>query len=135
MPHVSKRFLEQEIFRKINLEFILLLSKLSTRDLKIVMYGLFTKTERLMLAKRLAITCLIFEGVSYSEIYTVLKISPSTVGRLSSSFNQGKYDAMLKIFRRKRNREIFWNTLEKILQAGLPPRGKGRWKWLYQKHQ
>jgi hypothetical protein len=29
---------------------------------------------------------------------------------------------------KKKEYEDFWNTLEVILRAGLPPRGKGRWK-------
>ena len=88
----------------------------------------FTPTERIMFAKRFAIIVMLEEGWPYSEIERVLKVSPSTIGRLQQKRERGVYNALLYSGAKKKSRSAGF-TLEAILRGGLPPiTGKGRWK-------
>ena len=51
--------------------------------------SLFTKTERLMLAKRLAIALLLERGRSYKDISRVLKVSSVTIGLVRNNIMKG----------------------------------------------
>ncbi len=126
MPHVSKKFIQREVYRKINSGLIFYLSKLSDGDSKLVANHLLTKTEKLMLAKRMAIICLLADKTPQNEIFHVLKVSPSTVARINNYLEVGRYDPFINMVRKKK-RQILWTKLAKILRGGLPPRGV-RWK-------
>ena len=60
--------------------------------------SLFTETERLMLAKRLAIAVLLEEGITYDRISRWLKVSPVTVGFVQNNKLKGNaaYQALIK---------------------------------------
>jgi hypothetical protein len=69
------------------------------------------------------------EGVSKHFISEVIKVSPSTVDRISLKYESGKFAYIENILHK--NRKTFWDMLENIITAGLPPRvGRGRWQWL-----
>lgn len=46
-------------------------------------FDLLTPTERIMLAKRLAIAAFLIEGLPYHAISEMLKVSTSTIGRVN----------------------------------------------------
>lgn len=54
-------------------------------EMRMFMDNLFTRTERLMLAKRLAIAILLESGWDYSRIIEALKVSPSTISFVRNS--------------------------------------------------
>lgn len=126
MPHISKKFVNKEVFQKINSGLIFYLSKLSDKDSKLMVGELLTKTEKLMIAKRMAVICLLSDGTPQNEIYHMLKMSPSTIARLGLNLEMGKYNSFIKMIKRKKN-EIFWKNLGNLLRGGLPPKGV-RWK-------
>lgn len=85
--------------------------------------------EQIMLAKRLAAIVMFIEGNSSYRVWQLLHLSPSTADRLRLNYECGKYSHIESMLRsRKYEYEEFWRVLEIILQAGLPPRGRGRWK-------
>lgn len=79
-----------------------------------------------MLAKRLGIIFLLNEGVSGYGICKMLKVSESTVARLSLRFERGEYKFIQKFFK---NRKLFGTFIKRILNL-MPKRGKGRWDFL-----
>ena len=61
---------------------------------------LFTHTERQMLAKRLQVAKLLFQGASYADIRTALKVSDVTIGKISQrlqSFGDGYRIALQRL--------------------------------------
>lgn len=67
------------------------------------------------------------------RIVAILKVSPSTVAKMSLKLRLGKYDAILKAFERKNSGLI--EFLEYLLSGGglMPPKyGRGRWKRIFE---
>ena len=123
MPHVSKRLLEQKKFLGIHKELFKVITALSrSGETSVILDTLLTKTEKLMLAKRLAIILMVDRKESIYAIEQTLKVSPSTVARILLQYENGMYTKLLKEISKQSS---FWLQLEKI----LPPRvGKNRFK-------
>jgi len=130
MTHVSKRKIREEDFKKIYNQLISMFDTAGDgRKSDILFKEFMTYAEKVMFAKRFAILCMLEEGVSKHFIEDVLKISPSTVNRISLQYENGKFAYIENIL--KKNRKTIWDALETIVTAGLPPRvGRGRWQWL-----
>lgn len=93
--------------------------------------ALLTEEEQIMLAKRIAVVSMLHSKLSAYRIIQVLKMSSSTVMRMKRDFELGRYEPIVRVFgSSKMTQEKILKILELILGAGLPPRGKGRWKWL-----
>ena len=123
MPHISKKLLEKEKFLNIHRQLLKIISEFSrSGNTKTIFNTLLTKTEKLMLAKRLAIIIMLDQKESIYAIENTLKVSPSTVARMSLSHENGVYRELLKEIHKQNN---FWTQLEKI----IPPRvGRNRFK-------
>ena len=123
MPHVSKRFLEKGKFLGIHRQLYKVVSELvRSGKSKIIFDELLTKTEKLMLSKRLAIIIMLDQKESIYAIENILKVSPSTVARMLLLYENGTYAALLKEIKIQNS---FWIQLQKI----IPPRvGRDRFK-------
>jgi len=62
-----------------------------------------------------------------------LQMSRTSVFRIAKQLEQGVYNQIINIANKIKRKRKFEETLEKILRAGLPPRGRGRWRSLYSK--
>ena len=83
MPHVSKRKLnkidEKELIQSLNL----VMAKISgSSEMETFLESLLTKTEQIMLAKRLAIVILLKEEIPQANIANALKVTQATVSRM-----------------------------------------------------
>ena len=84
MPQVSKRPLAKNIQQNLYSIFWQTLADLkSSADVKEFLTDLLTPTEKVMLAKRLAIALMLIKGYDYSSIRSTLKVSPQTIGAVS----------------------------------------------------
>jgi uncharacterized protein YerC len=129
MPHVSKHRVKKNIFKKIQLSLIdVFMVAGSKYDTARLIGDLLTPTEKIMLAKRIAIILMLNEGYSFKAIERTLKITPATVLRFWKMKKKGKFNYLTE---KKIKESDFWKDLEKFLEAGLPPRGKGRWKHVF----
>src|SRR3989338_6897890 len=131
MPHVSSKKLKIEHLQKLYNEFNIALEKSAKKSwIKFFLNDFLTRTEKIMLAKRFAVICLLSQEIPASYIAEALCMSPATIARMSLKYDIGKYSSLLKTI--KDEDENIWGILEKILRAGLPPiAGRGRWKFLY----
>jgi len=89
-----------------------------------------SEAEKIMLAKRMAITYMLIDGVPYREISSILKVSTSTIERIDNDLESGDLKNVKQHLLKKINKRKFWLDFEVILRAGMPEMGKGRWKWL-----
>ena len=129
MPHVSPRRLNKKTFQMLMRQFYNALEEADARTKVALMFKeIFTKTEKVMLAKRITLIYLLSKEMPFEKIGEILHLSSATISRYSVGKEREKYRETLRILRR---RGKFLDILEKILQAGPPPRGRGRWKKIY----
>ncbi|HCC05263.1 TPA: hypothetical protein DEP58_03070 [Patescibacteria group bacterium] len=129
MTNVSKRKLQPSHLNKLYTELAKTIVSLDKKSADIFLDELLGDEEKIMIAKRLAAIVMLIEKNSVYRVAQLLLLSPSTVAQLKDKLTTGKYmriEHMLK--RRKKEYADFWNTLEVILRAGMPPQGRGRWK-------
>ena len=138
MPHVSKNKLDQATIYKISDKLFKVISRLKhEKEVSQFFSDLLTKTERVMLAKRLAVVIMLESNYPFRIISQALKVSESTISAMKDRFDRGGdgYRLVIKRLEKEKFWKDFFKSIEKILQPDfLPPIvGKGRWRHLYQK--
>jgi uncharacterized protein YerC len=123
MPHVSRHKLDPKLRNKILAKFIkILISAKDSRSLTLILDELLTSTEKVMLAKRLAVIAMVSSDIPHERISQVLKLSPTTVAKLSLGVEVGKYKTIVKLSGKEKIdlEKIIWL----LLTAGgiMPPR-------------
>ena len=136
MPHISNKKVKRKIFLKIHDQFIQTISTLKNKNQAKQFIGeLLTSTEKIMIAKRLAIIIMLKHNYSIYQIKNSLKVSPSTVARLRDNIDEEKYKCIESFFRFSHNKTFrknnFMDHLEKFILMGMPARvGENRWKFM-----
>lgn len=82
MPHVSQRNLDSKTQKQIVSTFEMVLGKMNKNETNTFLFSLLSETERLMLAKRLAIGLLLDSGIDQSSIAEYLSVTRETVNRI-----------------------------------------------------
>src|SRR3989344_5475135 len=136
MPHVSKQKLDKETLNQISERLITIIIKLQNKDeAAAFLEDLLTKTERIMLAKRLAITIMLERGYPFQVISQSLKVSEATISVMRDRIDRGGrgFKNILEKLEKDRSIEKLLKILDTIISAfAMPPiAGKGRWKFLY----
>jgi len=125
MPHVSSKKLDKTVSKRLWNQLTSTLKDAGKRSaIDGISNELFTYTEKIMFAKRLAIILLLDKGLPQHVISDELKVSTSTVTRISLGIDTGKYKTIFKVS----GKEGILDILEKVILMGMPPRvGRGRW--------
>ena len=92
MPHVSRRRLKKDIYNRVHEDFAELLVEIckeGNRDAFV--QELLTRTERLMLGKRLATVLMLMKGYSAYRVERTLKLTEQTVRRFNRNIRRGRY--------------------------------------------
>ncbi|MDO8728718.1 MAG: Trp family transcriptional regulator [bacterium] len=132
MPHVSKKKLEEKYVRDLFWEIISVFERAGRRgELKQVLAQLLTSTEKVMLAKRLAVINMLVQNIPIHDIAESLSMSPSTIDIMSLKFETENYSYIVES---GLNKMDIGDVIRMIQTVGgvMPPRsgGKGRWKFL-----
>ena len=131
MPHVSKKKMGERISKQIGSEFIIFINNLSSKDRSKLFNDFFTKTEKIMLSKRLGLLVMLLRGNSTSEIQKFLKITPQTINRFRKSIENGSHKVIVCSISKPKNSDSIVKFIELLIGAGMPPIvGPGRWRWL-----
>jgi len=129
MTNISKRYLSTKQKAELSKQIVKLFATIHKSNAGAFFKEFFTEAEQIMFIKRLAIIMMLEAGYSKYRIGKTILVSESTVSSASLKYQSGAYSEMLKITRTKDfDKEKFWEVLEVLLRAGLPPRGRGRWK-------
>ncbi len=91
MPHISKHAVAEKVVREIEDRIIAVLSDTGSKTRTKIFKEILTKTERLMIAKRLAMIYLAQKGTATHTISETLKVSPSTVARFENRLEQNHF--------------------------------------------
>jgi uncharacterized protein YerC len=134
MVRISKRKLSDAVKESIGEQLLLsIVHARSRKDAHALLSELLGSEERIVLAKRFATVAMLMRGYSIGQIEDMLKISPDTINRIWKDIQKGRYQRVIRYTKnnpRKFEGDSFLDMLEKLLQAGLPPRGRGRWAFL-----
>lgn len=132
MTHISKQQLDTRDLEQLFTQLSAVSSLLTKRSAGSFYEDLLGPEEKIMLSKRLAAIVMFIEGNSSYRVWQLLKMSPSTAERIKLNYETGKYKHIENILiSNRREYEQFWVVLERILQAGMPPRGRGRWRSVF----
>lgn len=123
MTHLSKNRLDKDVYFDILNGLYWLLSDIKTpKEMQIFLGDFFTKTERLMLAKRLAIVLMIAEGYEAEYIKKILKVSTATIYRMREwveSEGHGLQDGLRRVAKRK-IMQSFWKDVNTFIIRDMP---------------
>ncbi|HLB34923.1 MAG TPA: Trp family transcriptional regulator [Chthoniobacterales bacterium] len=117
MAQISKKYLSEDIQNKISGTLMEAVSQVKGRqDTQLFLNDLLTPTERVVLAKRLAIAVLLIKGWGYLAIQNFLKVSSDTVGKVSQIVknNRGYRRIVERMLRTEAGRQ-FWQDVIKLV--------------------
>lgn len=130
MTRISRKKLKKEVLDKIHNRFTKTIVDLHGKSGSVFIEELFTPTEKIMFAKRLAGLLMIAQGISPYKVSKLLRLSFSTTARMQIDIENKKYPSIEKIILNKKEKDEFWAELEVFIRFGMPEMGKNRWKWL-----
>lgn len=132
MPQVSKYPITQDVYNRIFEIFFKTIADVRLPlEVKEFFDDFLTPTERIMLAKRLAIAVLLAKNYDYRSISKILRVSVSTVASVNVFYKyagQG-YHRVVKRILDEEKQEEFWQKIDDLLSETVPPRGKNWYYW------
>lgn len=117
MTQVSRRVLNKQVAEQIFETLWEAISQVRDKqEIQIFLNDLLTPTERIMIAKRLAIAVLLLKQHDYETIKDFLKVSGETISKISLilKMNQGFKLAINKVIKTEAGRQ-FWQDIENLL--------------------
>ena len=138
MVRISKKQPTEKVLAIMNEQFIKHIARIGIpKEAEHFFHEMFTQAEQTMYMKRFAILVMLERGYSFSVIRCSLRVSQTTISRVQNARNKNLFDrTALHIGRRlkkthKNDDSNFFRFLDVLLRAGLPPQGKGRWKYVW----
>lgn len=129
MTNVSKKVLPEKDLAGLYKQMDKFVGALDTQSSAHFLAELLGPEERIMITKRLAAVAMYAEENTPYRVWQLLNLSPTTADRIYEDFANGRYKHTVVLMKkRKKDYEEFWEALEAILRAGMPPRSRGRWK-------
>lgn len=133
MAQVSKIPVKKEVYEQI---FGLLLRVLSEgrseKEASTLLNDLLTPTEKIVLAKRLAVALLLAKGFAYEEIRDTLKVSRPTIATINIALKykgEGYRSFVEQVLREQKIKKVGQKALDLILGIGSFGKGKGTGVW------
>jgi uncharacterized protein YerC len=123
MTHVSRNPLDKDVYYDILDGLYWLMADIKTSaQMKVFLTDFFTKTERIMLAKRLAIALMIVEGYDTELIKKVLKVSTATIYRMREWVDRGGAGLKDGLFRLRKRQVMndFWDQVKTLIERDFP---------------
>lgn len=120
---VSKNPLDKEILEKLfNLFFEVIGKSKNQNEFKQIINEVLSSTERIMIAKRIAIFYLLRKGVEYRIICNVLKVSASTVFKFRFFLQENSKTVFVinKILRNEKVTEFLEEIILTLYVPGTP---------------
>lgn len=127
MPHVSKNSLENKTEKELLKALKIVLTRIGkNEEMDLFLFSLLSKTEQIMLAKRLAIALLIKENVPESSIANSLHVTRGTVDRLKlfleAKGDQG-YNIAIKMLEQEKIHQEFKKFLFSLARYSIRAAG------------
>lgn len=123
MSQVSKKVLPNHVKEGLFKNFWELLANIkSPQEVKIFIEDFLSPTEKVMLAKRIAISILLTKGYNHRSISRILKVSTTTVASIAKFLNLKTpgYQLLIKKYSQKESTREFIKELERYLYRLQP---------------
>lgn len=139
MAQISKYPLSKKVADRIFEVFLKSLIEIHNKeDAEQFLTDFLTPTEKIVLAKRLAIAVLLEKGYDYNAIKQLIRVSAPTIASVNTQRKYGSngYNKLItKLLQEEKLTEFFDETLNKLLSIPTTlERGQGTWSYLKQKH-
>ena len=122
MTRISRFPVKNNVLEKLfDLLFEAVGKQTSQDDFSQVIYDLLSPTERIMVAKRVAIIFLLMKKINYFNISDVLKVSPNTIAKfqLIKQDSKGIVKSLKKIVRNEKIVSFFEKLFLEIYKPGV----------------
>lgn len=123
MSQVSKKVLPNHVKEELFKNFWDLLASIKDpREIKIFIEDFLSPTEKIMLAKRIAISILLAKGYNHRSISRILKVSTTTVASIAKFLNLKTpgYQLLIKKYSQNESTREFIRELERYLYRLQP---------------
>ncbi len=134
MVNVNRNALPEKELLALLKQFDALLAKLDHKHTELFLNELLGEEERLTIVKRFVAIMLLHNGISEYKTALILKLSPTTTGRIATGIEDGLYKNTIGLLQKnKKNYLAIIHTIDSILHLGgiLPHRvGLERYKFL-----
>lgn len=118
MTQVSKRQLNSDVQKRIYEIFVDILKEVQTSsDVQSLLEDFLTPTERVMLPKRLCIAYLLLKQYNQRAIASYLKVSFTTINRVSTALKIGGHGYTLMLTRLQKREKI--DAILKQIEEGI----------------
>lgn len=138
MTQVSRIPFRKEIEKRVFEIFLISLARVRQKQqVEIFIQDLLSPTEQLMLAKRLSIAFLLHKGYDQRSISSILKVSLSTVNRVSLRMQIGGtgFKKLIAEIIQSEKMDEFWNKLDDLITGIVPPKGRNWRHWRQEQWQ
>lgn len=124
MPHLSHNTISDKKKKELENRMVSLLSTTSTRTRKRVLAELLTRTEKLMMAKRLTLIYLVSKDIPTHTISRTLKMSSSTVAHFEQKIERGMYKKTIIWLKQHDIENKFFELVGDLLTIPFNDKGK-----------
>lgn len=135
MSQVSKFPIHKDVEKRMFEIFKSSISGLkNSEDIDDFLEDFLSPSEKIMLAKRLAIAVLLAKGHVYPSIAKILRVTPTTISTISLrlKYSGRGYKRIVNKILSSEKKEEFWDKVEDMLSN--IPKSKGS-SWVYQKNK
>lgn len=132
MTQISRRPLRKEVEERVFEVFLETIAMVSTRtQVRKLLEDWLSPTEKVMLAKRLAIALLLTKQYDQRSIANVLKVGLETVNKVNRALRDGTggYEMVMKVFLKQEKHNAFWQKVDDMLADILPPHHHDWSRW------
>lgn len=132
MSQVSKYKLDNKIYSKIFSLFPQFLYRLTSKGKQnILIDTFFTNTEKIVVAKRIAIAFMLVKGYKYDQIVNKIKVSHGTVAKMAESLKTHDHiiTEELENIAKEEAFSDFLNAIGYRISVILPPKGANWSRW------
>jgi uncharacterized protein YerC len=134
MAQISWKPLKKELYNQVyNLLLKILTDSYSKPKAKLLLDDLFSPTEQVVLAKRLAIALLLAKGYKYEEIVKILNVSMPTIAavNLNLKFKGEGYRHFVNRVMTEQKVKKYWEQIQDMVLDVGSFGGKGSKGWRY----
>jgi len=115
MTQASKRIMAKRLEDKVGETFWEVVAKLNKkRETEIFFSELFSRVEKINFIKRLSIVVLLYKGFEWRQICDLLKVSPSTIGKMALKMQSNGFSLLFAKIEQEEDWRNFWKELGKL---------------------
>jgi len=128
MIHISRRPIKPEVLERVfGLIFVMLGRRRDKGEFETVITALFSKTEKIMIGKRLAVYFLLVKNIAWTDIVDTLKVSVSLISKCAMTLQNNA--AFERVVIAMAKHDIFIVQMEDLINSLIANPGYSLSNW------